>query len=112
MKVMVLKSVDADELWNKVFGSAYELMDWWTGIDYKSKTDWDKAGEVVLYAWSATDPDTEISKVITIKEIVNAYSALVAKGYTHCNGHTLDSADACTGDAILQTAMYGEIVYG
>jgi hypothetical protein len=32
--------------------------------------------------------------------------------YTHCGGLDIDEPDACTADAILQVAVYNELVYG
>lgn len=49
---------------------------------------------------------------ITMSDLCEAYVKLKSNGWTHCGGESVDDEDACTGDAILQVAAFGEFVYG
>lgn len=49
---------------------------------------------------------------VTPQGLVNAYLELKRDGWTHCNDDSIDDSDSCTGDAILQYAVFGDLVYG
>lgn len=49
---------------------------------------------------------------VTVRSLAEAYVKLKQEGWTHCNGCPVDDEDACTGDALLQYAAFGELVYG
>ena len=93
MKITIPKRIDADELWSDVFGSGWETYEWWYGHRYE-------------------DGEGQYITPITIDDLVLAYTRLSQSDYTHCGGFTLDAPDACTGDAILQLCIYGELVFG
>lgn len=112
MKVTIPMQVEAEELWSDVFGSGWEYFEWFTAIKYEEGSDWDKPGTVLIKSWSPTDEDKRIITRITLDDVVEAYTTLTNKGWSHCGGSGLDNADACTSDAILQTIIYGELVYG
>ena len=50
--------------------------------------------------------------VITLEKIAKGYAQARAEGVTHCSGCSIDDADACVEDIILQYAAFGEMVYG
>ena len=104
-------TVDADELWSDVFGSGWEYSEWFTYVEYVGCS-WDTAGTAKVTHWSSDDEGvTEVTSV-TIDDIVRGYSILASDNWLHCNGDALNNPDACTSDAILQMAIYGELVYG
>ena len=49
---------------------------------------------------------------VSVRSLAEAYVKLKQDGWTHCGGDDIDDNDSCTGDAILQMAAFGEIVYG
>lgn len=117
MKVKVTYNKEANELWSDVFGSLGGFLDhsWLHGIRYYTG-DWDKHGLVELTidnpAPELDESNPHMTKRLKVEDIAEAYSKLMNNNYTHCNGCELDDPDACTADAILQTAVYGELVYG
>lgn len=111
MKITIPKRIDADELWSDVFGSGWETYEWWYGHRYEDGADWDKAGVAVITS-ASEDGEGQYITPITIDDLVLAYTRLSQSDYTHCGGFTLDAPDACTGDAILQLCIYGELVFG
>jgi len=112
-KILVSKAMDKDDLWSSVFGSGWEYMDWWRNVKYL-EGDWDKSGQVVVTFLDPNDvtESKTATKRLNIVDIANAYSKLMAMGYTHCGGESIDEADACTSDALLQIAVFGEFIYG
>lgn len=49
---------------------------------------------------------------VTVQALAEAYVKLKQDSWTHCRGCSIDENDACTGDAILQVATFGELIYG
>lgn len=111
-KVLVCHAVSKNDLWSDVFGSGWEDAPWWMDIEFID-CDWETHGQAKVTCLDPDDPDEQMTmtKVITVIDLANAVSALTESGYTHCHGHSLTSADACTSDAILQRAVYDDIIY-
>ena len=56
--------------------------------------------------------DNMMTRTLTLKTLVRAYLSLDESNATHCGGyHILYDPDACSGDLLLQQALFGEIVY-
>ena len=111
-KILICRAVKKDDLWSDVFGSGGDVMPWWINVEFIDCT-WDTHGQAKITALDPDDPDEQetLTKVITVQDLADAMSALTEGGFTHCGGHPLDSTDECTGDVILQQAVYGDIVY-
>lgn len=111
-KILICIPRDKDDLWSEVFGSGWEHMPWWRDAKYLEGS-WDKHGQVIMKFLDPDDPteSTTATKRVNIVDIANAYSSLMSTGYTHCGGCSLDDADSCTADAVLQVAVFGELVY-
>ena len=104
--------VDVDEVWSDVFGSGWEESPWWVRIHY-GDGDWDKPStSVVMKHWGKEDDNVLETTTLTIDQVIAAYAKLLAQRWTHCNGCSVSDADACTSDAVLQYAIYGEFIYG
>ena len=57
--------------------------------------------------------DNMMTRTLTLKTLVRAYLSLDESNATHCGGnHILYEPDACSGDTLLQQALFGEIIYG
>lgn len=114
-EVIIPVSVNAEEFWSAVFGSAWETWEWWVGLNYLEGSDWDKVGQVEI---TALDPDGNqetdtIKKVLGLDDIVNAFTKAVTdnKSFGGFDPHELD-LDACDGDVVIQYAMFGDVIYG
>lgn len=101
--------VDDVELWSAVFGSsAFSFGDWFTECDYLDGADWDKVGRVKL---TGVDADgQEITKTLGIKDIANALP--IANQQVHMDLFNFDNYDAICADAVLQVAIFGEVIFG
>ena len=52
---------------------------------------------------------------VSLTDLVEAYEWHSKEQSKHCLGHRiddLDDPDACTSDVLLQTAVFGEVIYG
>lgn len=108
--ITVPVQLNAEYFWSNVLGSGWETWDWWVSVDYAEGSDWDKVGEVIITAWDGeTEGEATITKTLTLNDLVDAYKKCVEE-----NGYSLnpDDLDAEQGDAIIQTAIYGETIYG
>jgi hypothetical protein len=106
-KVKITSWVDETEFWSAIMGSGWESWEWWKDISYRGSADWDKPGVVTLTAY---DPDTgedEYTADLTIAELVKAYEEVNTTTRIHW-----EDLDSVSGDAILQVAVLGDIVYG
>jgi hypothetical protein len=114
LKVVV--SFPAELVWSSVFGSAFETWSWWTTFNFLDG-DWETPGHVAL---GIENPDggEDITKVLTIVEIVQAFQQALDLGYISPNCMYLSTRepdidlDAEMGDVILQIAMIGDPTFG
>lgn len=101
-------TVDTAEFWSSVCGSAWETWDWWQKYEYSPCSNWAVPGELTVWV---DNPDEEggkpIKKTLDVNDLAEAYSKYSAG----CRVNWQD-LDACDGDAIMQTAVFGEVVYG
>ena len=100
-----------EPLWTQVFGSGWETFPWWSQVTF-IEGDWDTEGVAVVVHTPPDDPDEpSTTHRLTPANIRAAY--LVAKD--HYSGGTFrlfeDDIDAIAGDAILQLACFGTLVY-
>lgn len=108
-KVTIEIELDADELWSSVFGSAFESFgDHWVEVDYLGHTAWDKAGLVKLTCFD--ESYNEVTKMITIDDLVRALP--IANDKVHMDLFDLENYDAVCGDAVLQVAVLGDVIFG
>lgn len=113
MQVTYTVDVNIDEVWGNVIGghSGYWADNFKT-LDGR---------EVAWYKdENYEQPNPQSFKVLadgewyTVSErsLAEAFVKLKVDGWTHCGGDLVDEQDACTGDAILQVAAFGDFVYG
>lgn len=113
-------TVEDQALWEGVWGCIGSYS-WWHEFIWHPNTDWDKIGVVTVVACDPDDEEKEITKHIGIEDIRQAWEdVLNGKGSTHghwyhCGGTidlaSIEDGDDCTGDAVLQMAMYGTMVF-
>jgi hypothetical protein len=102
--------INKQELWDAVFGSAFESFgNHWYEVDYLEDTDWDKMGKVRLVA---IDEITllKTEKIVGIEELLKALP--IANTQVYMDLYDFDDYDAICGDAVLQVAVLGEVIYG
>ena len=102
--------VDDKELWSAVFGSAFETFGnhWWE-IEYQKGTNWDKVGKVKLVAFDEVTME-KTEKIVGIEDLVKALP--IANKQVSMDLLDFDNYDAICGDAVLQVAVLGEVIYG
>lgn len=102
--------VNKQELWEAVFGSAWETFgNHWHSCEFLDGADWDVIGKVKLVA---IDEITllKTEKVVGIEEL--ALALPIANEQVSMDLFDFDDYDAICGDAVLQVAVLGEVVYG
>jgi hypothetical protein len=112
-KILVMTPVNRDELWSSIFGSGYEYSTegWLYSIDF-TEGDWEKHG-VAVVKYEDPDTGTATRRTLTIADLANAVSDLNEQGWTHCDGCViLEDDDACVGDAVIQQALFGDLIFG
>lgn len=106
----IVVTINEQELWEAVFGSAFERFGThWDEVEYLDGSDWDKIGKVRLVA---IDEETEekTEKIIGIEELGKALP--IANNQVNMDLLDFDNYDAVCGDAVLQVAVLGEVIYG
>jgi hypothetical protein len=114
-------NVNEDEVWDSVWGNDGQGFAYWVsrvrdfdGKDFHATKMVGVNGDVEInnpqdfVIWT----DDGDKHIVTLYALCKAYADLRAEGWTHCGGSLLDDNDACTEDAILQKAVFGEFVYG
>ena len=102
--------INKQELWDSVFGSAFDSFGThWLEVEYLDDTDWDKIGKVRLVA---IDEMTllKTEKIVGIEELLKALP--IANEQVYMDLYDFDDYDAVCGDAVLQVAVLGEVIYG
>lgn len=101
-------------LWDYVFGSSFETWSWWVTVTYKDGADWDKQGVVEITAWDPAgdqadyvQPDT-VTRTVTPESLYLAALLYLGKNFT---SDDVENLDADSADCIVQTAVFGEVVY-
>lgn len=112
MLVTYQVEVDINDVWQMVVGGS---SGYWAD-NFKTLD----GGVVEWYVGTEFAPNPQSFKVlaedvwhiVTERSIAEAYVKLKLDSWTHCRGCSIDDGDACVGDAILQVATFGELVYG
>jgi hypothetical protein len=122
MLIETRQNIDEHEVWGAVWGSDGNGFSYWVGkaraldggdLHYYLNTSAESFSDWVLNPQDFRLWNDEGSEyVVTLYGLCKAYADLRAEGWTHCGGSLLDDNDACTEDAILQYAVFGEMVYG
>jgi hypothetical protein len=107
-------TMDDDDLWSDVMGSAWETCPWWFWLDYDGG-DWDEPCTL----WVAVaNPDNDhwfedgvLTATITIDDVVRALEELRDHPVVmECLRN--QDFDAIYGDVVIQQAVLGEVIYG
>lgn len=110
--------VSYDDLWSAVWGSEVAY-DWFSkvrqpdgkGIDLWTKPDFDPNPQ----DFKVYDEYEEKWHEVTLEALANGYRLALQNNTHHCGGcevADLEDPDACTGDIIIQLAIFGKVIYG
>ena len=107
--IVIPVELDRKELWSAVMGSAWETFgDHWQEYEYISG-DWDDpTSKVRLVCHDSNYQNVE--KIVDIDAIAQALP--IANKKVYMDLFDFDSYDAICGDAVLQVALLGEVVFG
>lgn len=100
-----------EDLWATVFGAEPET-DWWVAYEYRDDSDWDKAGAVRITLLDPEDSEKVVTKVLYPSDLVQALQKTISSANPYTNWFDLDEYDSIAADVLIQTAVYGEIVFG
>lgn len=113
--------VKVDDLVNLIFGAGLYTLPWWGAISFA-----DKSGGIGFHEienekfdahtlsfsvefWNEDgDGDSFSTKVITLSDLVRA----IGERHDFANAVGTEEVDSCVADSILQTAIYGKVVWG
>lgn len=109
----IIKPTD-EALWSGVFGSMFEVNDWWIDVTYLMG-DWDVPGKVRLVISNPDDENGTIIGTLEMDNIRRAFDSLVRQGVINVDCiYSEDDVDldSIYGDAVVQQALLGDIIYG
>lgn len=108
--VNVTISIDRNRLWQMVCGSAWESWSWWLGWRYEGG-DWDMPCNLWVIADDPDDDGAAVTAVITVEDLANALTEMQDHAAVmECLVN--DDFDAVYGDAVMQQAVFGQVIYG
>ena len=103
--------IEDEELWSTVFGSSpfsFGRGEWFPEAEYLGETEWDKAGQIKIVG--IDDEGNRIEKTLDVHDLANALP--IANKQVYMDLFNLDKYDSICGDAVLQVAMFGKVIYG
>lgn len=123
----VTRKVSYDALWDAVWGCDGAGMTYWSSMVRKPNGD-----DIDLYKYVSNPnggkdvvPNPQDFKVwddyeerwhtVTLEDLADGYRIAHETNEMHCGNcrvDDLEDADGCTGDVIIQLAIWGEVVYG
>lgn len=114
---------NVDKVWKIVFGNDGQGFAYWAGAIRTFEGEpielWKDTSKPVM-EWEPNpqdfriyDSEDDVWYKVTTDQLVDAHDELVASKWTHCGGFAIGKDDdACVEDVIMQTATFGELVYG
>jgi hypothetical protein len=119
----ITKEVSFLELWEAIWGSDGSGIVYWASKIRKpdgSDIDlWVKGADGRLVGnpqdFKVYDFEEEKWHACSLEQLAKGYELAVNQNLRHCGGSItadLDDADECSGDQIIQMAIFGELIYG
>lgn len=112
--------LDLAEVWEDMTGEFFSECNYWVarsmffGHD-KTQPAWRKEAWTPSYKVALiheTENGTLGHTWLTAEDFARAYCKLVRDGWTHCGGCGIDDPDSCVQDAVVQTAIFDDIIFG
>jgi hypothetical protein len=107
----IIMEIDDQLLWETVFGSSpfsFGRGEWFPDAEYLGDADWDKPGRIMITG--VDDDDTKVTKIITVVDLAKALP--IANKLVSMDLFDFDNYDCICGDAVLQVAVFGKVIYG
>jgi hypothetical protein len=111
--------VSMDDLWTAIWGSEGSGITYWAGkirkLDDSAIKLWTEDWEPNPQDFKLYDFQEEKWHTITLGDLARAYKLAQDNALTHCGKcevANLEDPDECTGDILIQLAVFGDIVYG
>lgn len=105
-----------------VLGASFSHWDWWQLVEYKEGFDWKTYPtdlEEKFITVGIEDPaypeellQEEEDKLPTIEKALSVADILRAWSVCAVGGYSMSDEDAVSSDAVMQTAVLGEVTYG
>ena len=115
-------NVNMDEVWETVWGNDGQGFAYWVsmvrdrdGGDFHATRMVGKDGDVEItnpHDFKLFDGEQEEWHIVSEYDLAKAWVEVRTNGWTHCGGHGMDEHDACVEDAVMQYAVFGDLVYG
>lgn len=103
--VNITVHVKEEDFWSEIMGASWQVWPWWSAVEYLDGADWNIPGKVRVTGIDPDDSSVEpVTKVIGIDELFEAHAAV--------ESDKLEDFDSASSDAIIQCAVFGEILYG
>lgn len=107
----IIMEIDDQELWETVFGCSpfsFGRGEWFPNAEYLGDAAWDKPGRIRIKG--IDDNDKKVTKTLTVADLAKALP--IANKQVNMDLFDFDNYDCICGDAILQVAMFGKVIYG
>lgn len=121
-------SIDLARIWEDIVGDYFSESSYWLpavrikakGHSWK-KEEWHPDNKVA-FIYENHEGEGYLHKWLKAEDFARARVELHKQGWAHCGGYGIEvkqneygfegEDDACTNDAIVQQALFGEIIYG
>lgn len=103
--------IDDQELWSTVFGSSpfsFGRGEWFPEAEFLGEADWETVGQIKIIG--IDDDENKIEKILDVEDLANALP--IANKQVYMDLFDLDKYDSICGDAVLQVAVFGKVIYG
>ena len=118
MEYEIKTTVNINDIWEALWGSDGIGMEWVShvrtakgeGIKF-----WDENWTPLPQPFRVYDIEERKWHDVSLEDLVKAYQIALDNKAMHCGDclvADLDDPDACTGDILLQYAVFGELIYG
>ncbi len=107
----IVMEINDQELWETVFGCSpfsFGRGEWFPDAEYLGDAGWDKPGRIRIKG--IDDNDKKVTKTLTVADLAKALP--IANKQVNMDLFDFDNYDCICGDAILQVAMFGKVIYG
>lgn len=114
----VSKEISYADVWEAMWGSEGSGSQWASKIRKPDGSDislWDNEFKPMPQPFKVYDIEEEKWHQVTLEDIAEAYRIADKEHLTHCGRYVVtnfDDPDECTGDILLQLAVFGELTYG
>lgn len=105
---IIAKGVPYKDFVDGILCSGWETYEWWGNWDFVPADDFDESVLTITHE-DKNEPDNYVTSTFYVWELLSAYNTLVRE-YSSKLDH--EDVDCEAGDNVLQTLVYGEVVFG